>query len=188
MQTCHPITVNFRHITDTTSADYRFAEETLTELFPREEYRDLEVWRDYVAHKPAFRLLVAHDGEQPVGLLSYWHFRWFCYVEHLGVTPARQGQGYGAMMLRVFQQATRLPIVLEVELPAAPAARRRIAFYERQGFRLSSLSYAQPPYRPGDAPVPMRLMGYGWSDETQGEAMKEVIYREVYCWKKQSSE
>jgi GNAT superfamily N-acetyltransferase len=172
--------IELRPVVDTAGLDYLFAERTLTQLFPREEYRDLTVWRDYVARRTDFRLLVARERERPVGLLSYWDFGWFRYVEHLGVAAAEQGEGYGSRMLRAFQEASPLPIVLEVELPEDETTRRRVAFYERQGFRLWAHPYAQPPYRPGDAPVPMRLMAYGPVDESRAAEVQRRIYLEVY--------
>ena len=73
------------------------------------------------------------------------------------------------------------PIVVEVEHPDDETAERRIRFYERAGFRLCPFDYSQPPYREGDAPYPMRLMGYGdIAMETRYEAIKKRLYKEVY--------
>jgi GNAT superfamily N-acetyltransferase len=180
--------LSFQPVTDPTAPAYLFAERTLQTLFPREEYRDLPVWRDYVSHRSEFHLLVAYDEARPVGLLSYWDFGTFRYVEHFGVAPEWQGRGYGSQLLQRFiqcfvqgfNQGAALPVVLEGELPTSTQARRRIAFYERQGFRLWPHVYAQPPYRRGDAPVPMSLMGYGWEDESQFEKVRDTIYQAVY--------
>ncbi len=174
------MTLVLRAVTDTASADYAFAERTLTALFPHEEYRDLTEWRDYVAHREAFRLLVAVVDELPMGLLSYWDFGSFLYIEHLGVAPDRQAQGVGTRLLRTFQQTVAQPIILEVELPDDEPTRRRVAFYERLGFRLWAHPYTQPPYRKGDSPIPMRLMGHGWADESRFEEVRNQIYRAVY--------
>jgi RimJ/RimL family protein N-acetyltransferase len=133
-----------------------------------------------VAHRPEFHLLVASDDTRPVGLLSYWDFSTFRYVEHFGVSPELQGRGYGSRLLQRFLRRAPLPVILEVELPVAPQACRRIAFYERQGFRLWAHPYAQPPYRVGDEPVPMQLMGLGWDDEARAEEVVMTIYRAVY--------
>ena len=60
-------------------------------------------------------------------------------------------------MLR--RQVAPLPILLEVEDPAdGEWERRRVEFYRRNGFHLLSIPYLQPPYRKGDAPLPLCLM------------------------------
>jgi hypothetical protein len=83
-------------------------------------------------------------------------------------------------MLQALKEEGR-PIVLEVELPETDIARRRIAFYERNGFRLwTSRNYQQPPYRQGDAPIAMRLMAWGNLPESRFEEVVRRIYREVY--------
>ena len=75
-----------------------------------------------------------------------------------------------------------MPFVLEVEMPADDLSRRRIAFYERNGFTLwRDCAYMQPPYRPEDAPLPMLLMVKGnLSPEEDFQRVKQTIHREVY--------
>ena len=75
-----------------------------------------------------------------------------------------------------------MPFVLEVEMPADDLSRRRIAFYERNGFTLwRDCAYMQPPYRPEDAPLPMLLMVKGnLSPEQDFPHVRQTIHREVY--------
>ena len=74
------------------------------------------------------------------------------------------------------------PLVLEVELPNDTPSRRRIAFYERLGFRAFSQTYEQPPYRVGGAFVPMRLLylAPGGLAGLEFDAVRATLYREVY--------
>lgn len=74
------------------------------------------------------------------------------------------------------------PVVLEVEMPEDEMSRRRIGFYARQGFLLwEDHDYMQPPYRAGDAPLPMRLMAWGnLNAETDFTRVKNAIYSVVY--------
>ena len=66
-------------------------------------------------------------------------------------------------------------------MPEEEMARRRIGFYQRQGFTLWDKPYQQPPYKPGDGYLPMRLMAYGGIDPEQDFAkVRDCIYREVY--------
>jgi len=113
-------------------------------------------------------------------LLTYWDFPECIYVEHLAVDASVRRQGYGGRMLQALKEEGR-PIVLEVELLETDIARRRIAFYERNGFRLwTSRNYQQPPYRQGDSPIAMRLMAWGNLPESRFEEVVRRIYREVY--------
>ena len=73
------------------------------------------------------------------------------------------------------------PIVLEVERPVEEMAKRRICFYQRQGFTLWKKDYYQPPYKPGDDFLPMYLMVHGELDcEKDFETIKRRIHKEVY--------
>ena len=133
---------------------YAFMEQLLTASFPPEEYRALEQLRLYTDTREAFHNNVILDGETPVGLFTYWDFGDFCYGEHFAIDPARRNGGYG---------------------------KRAIGFYQRQGFSLWDKPYEQPPYKPGDGYLPMRLMAYGGIDPEQDfEKVRDCIYREVY--------
>ena len=67
-------------------------------------------------------------------------------------------------------------------MPTDDLSRRRIAFYERNGFTLwRDCVYQQPPYRPEDTPLPMLLMVRGNLDPKNDFArVKATIHREVY--------
>jgi hypothetical protein len=70
---------------------------------------------------------------------------------------------------------------LEVEIPEEEMAKRRINFYQRQGFSLWEKPYQQPPYKTGDNYLPMLIMAYGDIECGKDfDSVKEHIYREVY--------
>ncbi len=168
-------------ITSVSSPAYCRAERLLTDSFPRQEYRDLSEWQDCISSRHAFHLMLTEDA---LGLLAYWDFTAFLYVEHLAVDSSHRGCGLGSLMLDALKAgAPGKPIVLEVELPLDDLTRRRIRFYERNGFTLWPQPYLQPPYRQGDAPLPMRLMAYGEGNEEAFEDVKARIYKEVYGWR-----
>ena len=161
---------------------YAFMEQLLTASFPPEEYRALEQLRLYTDTREAFHNNVILDGETPVGLFTYWDFGDFCYGEHFAIDPERRNGGYGKRALEELCRTVHpRPIVLEVEMPEEEMARRRIGFYQRQGFALWDKPYQQPPYKPGDGYLPMRLMAYGGMDPEQDFGkVCDCIYREVY--------
>ena len=82
-------------------------------------------------------------GDLPIGFACLWKRAGIPLVllDYLGVTAARRNAGLGAQMLAFLKDQGR-PLVMESELPVEGAdeaenaiRRRRIAFYERNGFR-----------------------------------------------------
>ena len=156
-------------------------EKLLTSAFPEEEYRDLTEMREFTTCRQKFHNNMIYDGNTFIGLITYWDFGSFYYVEHFATLPEMRNRGYGKAVLQNMKELLRLPIVLEVELPAEEMARRRIGFYSRQGFKLWKHEYMQPPYRPGGESLPMLLMASGDLDEEKDfEAIEKTIHREVY--------
>lgn len=174
--------VKLQRITTADQDLYRFMEQLMIASFPPEEYRALDQLRLYTDTKPAFHNNIIFDENTPVGFFTYWDFGTFCYGEHFAIDPARRNGGYGRLTLEeLVRHVHPLPIVLEVEMPEEEMARRRIRFYERQGFTLWDKPYRQPPYKPGDEYLPMRLMAYGdLHPDKDYDRVKDCIYREVY--------
>lgn len=117
----------------------------------------------------------------PAGFLAVWEFESFTYIEHFAVDPALRNSGTGSAMLQELVKQYQKPICLEVELPEDELTRRRIGFYERNGFVFNEYPYIQPPISKGKSPVPLRIMTYK-SEITREEfqKMKEILYRRVY--------
>lgn len=117
----------------------------------------------------------------PAGFLAVWEFESFIYIEHFAVDPALRNSGTGSAMLQELVKQYQKPICLEVELPEDELTRRRIGFYERNGFVFNEYPYIQPPISKGKSPVPLRIMTYGEAITRETfEAIKNVLYRSVY--------
>ena len=160
---------------------YKFMEELLIDAFPPEEYRQLEQLREYTDRTGNFHNNIIFDDDLPVGFITYWDFDSFYYVEHFATNPALRNGGYGKRTLEYLCNYLKHPIVLEVERPVEEMAKRRICFYQRQGFTLWKKDYCQPPYKPGDDFLPMYLMVHGELDcEKDFETIKKRIHKEVY--------
>lgn len=173
--------IRFQRITTADAALYGYMERLMQASFPAEEYRDLAQLRLYTDARPQFCNNVILLDEVPVGLFTYWDFGDFLYAEHFAVDPARRNGGVGRDALRQWCAGAGRPVVLEVEMPEDEMARRRVGFYERQGFSLWPNDYEQPPYRPGDGYLPMRLMAYGGLDSQKDyDRVVARIYSDVY--------
>ncbi|MDE5707028.1 MAG: GNAT family N-acetyltransferase [Alistipes sp.] len=163
------------------TALYRFMEELLAASFPQQEYRPLDALRETTDCRPAFANHVVCDDDRPVGLLTWWDFEGFRYVEHFAILSSLRNAGYGRRVLELLARDSSVPLVLEAEAPETETARRRIAFYERAGFAVWDREYRQPPYRPGDGFLPMWLLVRGAPERLPDRrAVCGTIYREVY--------
>lgn len=143
--------------------------------FPDDEYRPYE---EQIAlfQEPEYQIYY-----MPAGFLAVWEFESFIYIEHFAVDPSLRNNGTGSAMLQELVKQYQKPICLEVELPEDELTRRRIGFYERNGFVFNDYPYIQPPISKGKSPVPLRIMTYGKGiTREKFEEMKEVLYRRVY--------
>lgn len=173
--------IRLQRITTTDTDLYSYMEQLMVASFPSEEYRPLTQLREYTDRKKHFYNNIIFDNDAAVGFITYWDFDNFYYAEHFAIDPTQRNGGYGRKALECLCQTLQHPVVLEVEMPEEEMAKRRIGFYQRQGFTLWQRPYLQPPYKPGDPYLPMLLMTYGNLDcEKDFESIKQRIYREVY--------
>lgn len=173
--------MKFKRITTKDEALYTFMEQLMVASFPAEEYRDLNELRTFTDTKKRFYNNIIFDNNQPIGLITYWDFDEFYYVEHFAIDPAHRNGGIGKRALESIFQQLDGGIILEVEEPVEEMAQRRINFYKRLGFKLWDKPYLQPPYRKGDDFLPLLLMAHGDLDaDKQFENIKRTIYKEVY--------
>lgn len=173
--------IRLQRITTSDADLYAYMEKLLVCSFPPEEYRELQELRKYTDTKAHFHNNIIFLNDIPVGLITYWDFGHFHYIEHFAIDPAQRNGGHGKNTLQHLCRLLKRPIVLEVEMPEEEIAVRRIGFYQRQGFSLWEKPYQQPPYKRGDNYLPMLLMAYGdLQCERDFDAVKNRIYREVY--------
>lgn len=138
------------------------------DAFPPEERRPVE---QMLPSDPEFKLYAI--GEH--GLLTAWEFPEVTYIEHFAVFPESRGQGIGSKALAELKGS----VILEVEPhEAGIEAAKRIAFYERNGFRLLDRDYVQPSYGHGLPPVALKLMLRGTTDVDRAvNLIHEKVYR-----------
>ena len=80
------------------------------------------------------------------------------YGEHLAVRPSLRGHKIGTHVIEWLLGRSLRPFIFEVEPPTTEMARRRIAFYERNGLGVVAREYLQPPYSRTQHSLPMYLM------------------------------
>ena len=87
-----------------------FAQELFEEAFPEQERPPFSTIRRRDSGKIHF--LVAENGDEPVGILSYWTFDDLVYVEHFAIDPDLRGQGLGKAVFLNFLSQQREQVVL----------------------------------------------------------------------------
>lgn len=150
--------------------------------FPKDEYRTYE-GHLALLDEPDYQVYVLRDEEADElrALVTVWEFESFGYVEHLAVNPAYRNGGLGSLILEELTEKLGKMICLEVELPESDMARRRIGFYERNGFYLNEYPYIQPPLAKGQSEVPLLIMTTK-RKITQEEFvhLRDQLYKKVY--------
>lgn len=173
--------IRFQPIKTSDVAAYHYMEKLLTDSFPEEEYRDLKELQKYTDTVAHFYNNIIYDNEKQIGIITYWDFDSFYYVEHFAIDPAQRNGGYGQKVLEHLKHQVNLPIVLEVELPTEEIARRRINFYQKNAYELWEKEYFQPPYKAGHDFLPMFLMVNGSLNMDKDFCeVKKRIHRDVY--------
>ena len=168
--------ITFTNLAD--SDHSHFAQELFEEAFPEQERPPFSSLRHRDAGK--FHFLVAENGDDPVGILTYWTFDDLVYVEHFAIDEELRNQGLGkAVFLNFLSQQTE-QVVLEVELPNTEEADHRVEFYASIGFFSNPQHYIQPSYHNDDRSVPMLIMSKYELDDDEFEEIKQLLYREVY--------
>ena len=106
---------------------------------------------------PAFCPYVLVDAQEAVrGLVTVWDFDGFAFIEHLAVAPELRCGGLGSALLQDAFARRPKRFCLEVDPPETALARRRIAFYERNGLSLNAdYPYIQPSLGAGRRPLPL---------------------------------
>ena len=104
--------IRLQRITTADTDLYSYMEKLMTQSIPSEEYRELEELRKYTDTKTHFYNNIIFHNNTPVGLITYWDFGHFYYIEHFAIDPAQRNGGYGKSVLNHLCQLLKHPIVL----------------------------------------------------------------------------
>lgn len=148
--------------------------------FPETEFRPMEEQYALFAD-PAYRIFTCRREGKIAGFFAVWDFPEVLYIEHFAVDGRLRGGGIGAAMIGELRALCDKAICLEVEPPENETAKRRIGFYERNGFFLNPYPYMQPPISAGRDAIPLLIMtGDGCIDKATFEKIKQLLYTRVY--------
>lgn len=158
--------------------------ETYLTSFPIEEQRPIRSIERLITEEKRYNAAaVLDENDTYIGLLTSWEFDAFTYIEHFAIKPGLRSSGYGTKALHAFMQTKASPIILEAEPPTDNMAKRRIRFYERNGFTLYDYDYYQPPYSSDRQGVALKLMGSIAENKDFSTSVAHTLHREVYNMK-----
>lgn len=155
-----------------------------TEAFPENERRTITQLREWIEEKTEMYFAAITDKDELCGLIVYWQFDAFVYLEHFAVFAEMRNRKIGQQVLDHLNTLGRLPIILEAEPPLDEISERRVNYYSRNGYVVSEKEYIQPPYPDTcTQPLPLWIMA---KPEIPAEELKlfiRQIKQTVYCSK-----
>lgn len=145
--------------------------------FPENERRNKEQFLDLAENPDAFVFLIKNEDET-IGYCVIWELSNFYFLEHFEVFEEFRNQKFGEKILESLQEKFE-KLILETEPDSlSEIAKRRLQFYERNGFEIIEKNYLQPSYGEGKSSVHLCLMA-NFETENLEKLVKE-IYEKVY--------
>lgn len=147
--------INLKPVTD---EKFSSVYKRLIDAFPYEERRD-ERDEKKCFLKSQFNFCEITDDGESVGLIVFWVFSKFLFVEHIAINKEIRSKGYGSKTFELLKSQYKLPIILEAESPETEMQKKRIRFYENLGFKVNSYNYTQPSYHNAES-VPLMVLSF----------------------------
>lgn len=168
------------HIQDETSPFFAEALEVYRASFPPNERRTL-AGQTQLFHSPKYRLDAWVGKQHFIGIMAWWDFDEYRYVEHLAVHPDSRSGGYGAKLMHDWLSWDERPVYLEIEEPVDELTKRRRGFYQRLGFVQNPGRHLQPPYDGKGDGVPMVVLSRpGAISQAQHESLLTNLHTQVW--------
>jgi len=146
--------------------------------FPENERRDINRLAEMTSTSKMMHVNAIMQNQLFVGLLVYWSFDSFNYLEHFAILPTHRGKGLGTAAIKELTTEKQFWL-LEVEPDETELTHRRIQFYNRNGFQVLDRTYIQPAYNGNpNNQVPLWIMGNKQAHDVSKEI--ETIKSNVY--------
>ncbi|MGL5416344.1 MAG: GNAT family N-acetyltransferase [Clostridium sp.] len=113
--------------------------------FPVFEQRTLDKQIEVLGNKE-YNFDIICDDEKLIGILFYWEYDKFRYIEHFAIKKELRGKNYGSKILKNFC-ANKKETILEIDPPTDEISIKRLKFYSKLGFKLGGFNHIHPPYR-----------------------------------------
>ena len=126
--------------------------------FPAPELRIPTDQRDVMGNPLYHFDMCLLDGAL-AGLILYWDFGTYIYVEHFCVEPSLRGHGLGTLILAELARQNKT-IILEIDPLVDDASVRRKGFYDRCGYVANAFAHVHPPYQAANRGHELIVMSY----------------------------
>ncbi len=157
-----------------------FAKELFESAFPEEERPPFGRLKKRDSKYFHFLVATTEGDDEPIGILSYWEFPEFTYIEHFAIAEELRNQGLGKAVFLNFMSQQTNQVVLEVEPSHDEMSDHRIEFYASMGFVQNPQPYSQPSYYGDDTRIPMIIMSKLPLDDDEFNEVRQQIYSSVY--------
>lgn len=160
--------------------DFDFVHQLMVDSFPPSERRTYQGQKDLLK-RDDYKILVYMENDDILAFFAVWEHDKYRFLEHLAVNPNYRSRGLGSKTLRAFHELDNKTIILEVEPPVDETQKRRVLFYEKNGYFLSDFSYVQPKFHKDAETVDLVQMTYPRQLGTRDlEEAKRWLDRTVY--------
>ena len=113
--------------------------------FPAIERRSLEEQKQ-IQNDSRYKVHAYLDDKTFVGIVFYWDFDKFRFIEHFAVDSGFRGKSYGSKILNSLLNSDK-EVVLEIELINDEISKKRLKFYEKFDFKVNDFKHYQVPFR-----------------------------------------
>lgn len=137
--------MEFTRIKDTKDTYWNEAWNIYNNSFPLFEQRALENQIAALSDEDYYAMVV-HENGNLIGILFYWHWDNYKYLEHLAINKELRGGGYGSKIVKEFCDDSNI-IILEIDPLVGEVEQRRLRFYEHLGFKLQDIEHIRISYR-----------------------------------------
>lgn len=177
---CVKIVLGIKMIELLNEKDFDGVFKIMEESFPVDEFRPFDKQKELLKRKN-YGISIFRDRKEIRGFIAIYSFEEFVFIEHLAVDKKYRGKKIGTALLESVVEKENKTICLEVELPTTAFAKRRIEFYEKNGFFLNGYEYFQPPISQGKNKIPLLIMSKNRPlKREEFEKIKDKLHKEVY--------
>lgn len=128
------------------------------ESFPIFEQRTIGN-QEEVLKDDRYNCVAVLDKDFVVGIIFYWKWDNYKYIEHLAIEKSLRGRNYGSKILEKIYDDGEF-VILEIDPPVDKISLKRLKFYENKSFRLQEFNHVHPPYRKEFKGHKLKVMSY----------------------------
>lgn len=174
----------FHRITSPSDLAYERAQALYHTSFPACERREEDMHILTLGDRN-FAADTIYISDMFAGILYYWHWDEFSFIEHFATEPELRGQGIGGLALDEWKIAQQGRVMLlEIEPPIDDITSRREAFYMKHGFITNSYLHMHPSYSSTTEPHQLLVMSApGTINEEQFKEFQRYSFSHIIRWR-----